>query len=51
MLSNIELLGTICIVLDIQCDILYHSTLYTVIHVSIHTRMYCAAIKKMRKIY
>ena len=49
MLSNIELLGTICIVLDIQCDILYHSTLYTVIRVSIHTRMYCAAIKKWGK--
>jgi len=31
MLSNIELWGTIYIVLDIQCDILYHSTLETVI--------------------
>ena len=51
MLSNTELWGTIYIVLDIQCEILYHSTLETVIqYIHPHKDVLCS-YKKKRKIY
>ena len=51
ILSNIELWGTIDIVLDIQCDILYHRTLETVIQYIHPHKDILSSYKKMRKIY